>query len=268
MASSKPIPPLRERASLLDMANSFTTGSPIAQEIIARDLAECSEDEAVDYSDDEVVSGSGTGMGPVLYKQPTGVAFDYRRPSMLDEVNEPLLTREEIQKSRDAERSLLRDNHLLPPKHASESRRGLFFDVYRSIFSTKSRRTSRDEEVSPAGPSEFSPLLAGTSGASTPDSEVLDAQWDAAVANGIIETTWQREAKTIAGYAPPLILTFILQYSINITSIFTVGRLGKIELGAVSCKSTVIETTHTKERPPQPSNIYAESNPLLTRLLP
>ncbi|KAI3318323.1 MATE efflux family protein [Xylariaceae sp. AK1471] len=240
MASSKPIPS-RGRTSGLDLAASFTAGSPIAQEIIASDLAECSEDEAIDdsFSGDEGLRDvSGSGMGPVLYKQPSGVAFDYRRPSMVnDPVNGPLLTREEVQKSRDAERSLLRDNHLLPPKHAFEGRQGVFSKLYRALFSTKIRRTSHvDEGVSTnaVGPSESSPLLAGTAGATTPDFSNLDAQWEAAVAHGVIETTWQREAKTIASYSPPLILTFMLQYSINLTSIFTVGRLGKVELGAVS----------------------------------
>ncbi|KAI0469516.1 MATE efflux family protein [Xylaria cf. heliscus] len=239
MANPKPMP-ARGGGSGLDLATSFTAGSPIAQSIIASDLAECSDDEAIDdnLSDDEArESGPGTGTGPVLYKQPSGVAFDYRRPSMVnDVVVEPALTREEVQKSRDAERSLLRDNHLLPPKHAPEARRGPFARLYRAIFSTKVRRTPRDEEVPTItfGRSETSPLLPSTSGSSTPEVDRLDAQWEAAVAHGIIETTWQREAKTIALYSPPLILTFMLQYSIGLTSIFTVGRIGKVELGAVT----------------------------------
>ncbi|KAI0406188.1 MATE efflux family protein [Xylaria palmicola] len=229
MANPKPMP-ARGATSALELATSFTAGSPIAQSIIASDLAECSDDEAIDdgFSDDELRDGAGAA--PVLYKQPSGVAFDYRRPSLVHDVVEPALTREELQKSRDAERSLLRDNHLLPPKHATQ-RRGVFSKLYRAIFSTKVRRTSRDDEEVP---SESSPLLPGTSGSTTPDAEHLDARWEAAVAHGIIETSWQREAKTIASYSPPLILTFMLQYSINITSIFTVGRIGKVELGAVT----------------------------------
>ncbi|KAJ8126167.1 hypothetical protein O1611_g7471 [Lasiodiplodia mahajangana] len=235
MANPKPVPVGRGTPGL-DLATSFTASSPIAQSIIASDLADCSDDEAVD--DDFLEDGlrEGPGLGPVLYKQPSGVAFDYRRPSMLDDVVEPVLTREEMQKSRDAERSLLRDNHLLPPKHAPPEKRGVFSKIYRAIFSTKVRRTSRDEEVPSVSytPSESSPLLPGSPGTITPDGDRLDAQWQAAVAHGIIETTWQREAKTIASYSPPLILTFMLQYSINITSIFSVGRIGKVELGAVT----------------------------------
>ncbi|KAI1127362.1 MATE efflux family protein [Nemania abortiva] len=236
MANPKPVP-VRGGTPGHDLATSYTVGSPIAQSIIASDLAECSDDEAVDDEFlEDGLRGDGSGLGPVLYKQPSGVAFDYRRPSMLNDVVEPVLTREEIQKSRDAERSLLRDNHLLPPKHTPPEKRGVLSKIYRAIFSTKVRRTSHDEEVPTISytPSESSPLLSGSPGTSTPDGESLDAQWQAAVANGIIETTWQREAKTIASYSPPLILTFMLQYSINITSIFSVGRIGKVELGAVT----------------------------------
>ncbi|KAI8629588.1 MATE efflux family protein [Xylariaceae sp. FL1651] len=237
MASSKPIPS-RGRSSGLDLAVSLTATSPIAQEIVASDLAECPEDEAPEddsFSNDGLKYGSGTG--PVLYKQPSGVALDYRRPTMVESpVTGPIFTRQERQKSRDAERSLLRDNHLLPPKHDPKERHGFIATIYRKIFSTKIRKVSPDEEVPSitVEPSESSPLLAGTSGSATPDAEQLDAQWEAAVAQGIIETTWQREAKTIAGYSSPLIPTFLLQYSIIITSIFVVGRLGTVELGAVS----------------------------------
>ncbi len=56
------------------------------------------------------------------------------------------------------------------------------------------------------------------------------------MAAGQIKTTWQREAKTLAVYSRSLIVTFLLQYSINVASIFAVGRIGKLELGAVSRK--------------------------------
>lgn len=242
MAHPKPMP-TRGGATGLDLAASFPVGSPIAQSIIADDLAECSDDEVFDDDNPDDDLRDGPRIGPVLYTQPTGVAFDYRRPSMISDVGEPALTKDALQKSRDAERSLLRDNHLLPPKHAPEDRRGVFSTLYRAIFSTKIRRPSPDEEVS-FGPSESSPLLPGEPGPGTPDAEHVDAQWEAAVAHGVIETTWQREAKTIASYAPPLILTFLLQYSINLTSIFTVGRIGKVELGAVTIPSKHNDCKH------------------------
>ncbi|KAI1409613.1 multidrug and toxin extrusion protein [Hypoxylon sp. FL1857] len=236
MTSSKPI---AHKKRGVDMASSFRSSSPMAQEILARDIAECSEDEATGdvFEDDESESESESESGPVLYTQPTGVAFGYRRPSIVaDPVNEPVLTRVEKKQSRDAERSLLRDNHLLPPKHAPEERTGMLSKLYKVLFSTKVRRTPGDEEVPriTAQPSESSPLLGDGIGPSASPHEHLNEQWDAAVASGRIETTWQREAKTIATYSRSLILTFLLQYSINIASIFAVGRIGKVELGAVS----------------------------------
>jgi MATE family multidrug resistance protein len=62
----------------------------------------------------------------------------------------------------------------------------------------------------------------------------IDEGWDDAVLKGLITTTWQREDKTLARNSAPLILTFVLQYSLTVASIFTVGHIGKVELGAVS----------------------------------
>ncbi|KAI1481595.1 MATE efflux family protein [Daldinia eschscholtzii] len=236
MPSTTPNP---QRKRGLDMASSFKSASPIAQGILASDLAECSDDEAVEDASDSNGSEpeSETESGPVLYTQPTGMAFGYRRPSLvIDPVNEPVLTRVEKRQSRDAERSLLRDNHIIPPKHTSEPPPGILSRLYKAMFSTRVRKLPEDEEVSRVAvqPSETSPLLANTADPANLHHDHLNEQWDAAVASGMIETTWQREAKTIATYSRSLILTFLLQYSINITSIFAVGRIGKIELGAVS----------------------------------
>lgn len=229
-------------------ASSFRSASPTALDIVARDIAECSEDDMAEDDDDDRLSGgedtdfSGSGAeaegGPVLYQQPTGVAYGYRRPSVVaDQVSEPRLTRVERKQSRNAELSLLRDNHLLPPKHVPEARPGVFTRLYKALFSTKVRGKAprHDEEVPriTIQPSESTPLLPDGGGAALPHGH-LNEQWEAAVAEGKIETTWQREAKTIATYSRSLILTFLLQYSINIASIFAVGRIGKVELGAVS----------------------------------
>ncbi|KAI2624190.1 MATE efflux family protein [Hypoxylon sp. NC1633] len=243
MPNSRSIPP-KKRPGVLDIASSFRSASPIAQEILARDLAECSdnsetEDSFHDHDDDESESEFEfeTESGPVLYTEPSGVAFGYRRPSIVNEpANESGFTRAERKQSRNAERSLLRDNHLLPPKHNSEERPGVFRRLCSAAFGTKVHKAPDDEEVPRIvfQPSETSPLLAGTTGPATLPEGHLNEQWEAAVASGMIETTWQREAKTIATYSQSLILTFLLQYSINIASIFAVGRIGKVELGAVS----------------------------------
>lgn len=52
--------------------------------------------------------------------------------------------------------------------------------------------------------------------------------------DGKIQTNWVYESKILARYSRSSILAFLLQYSLNVVSIVTVGHLGKIELGAAS----------------------------------
>ncbi len=249
MAGSQPIPPRKDAMwdhPVSSLATSFRSGSPYADEILARDIAECSEDDVVADDDSRYEFGSdagsqsgGGGGGPVLYKQPQGVAYGVRRPSILPDRNgghDAMLNRAERMQSLDAERSLLRDNHILPPKHGIvESKPGPLSRLYRWLFSTKVRGAPRAEGVPgivAGSPSESSPLLAGADRGP----QHLNEQWESAVASGKIKTTWQREAKTITVYSRSLIVTFLLQYSINIASVFAVGRIGKVELGAVTCE--------------------------------
>lgn len=247
MASSREIPSKKSsgrdfaRDLASSLASSFRASSPIAQEILARDIAECSGDEAMaDVFCDESASDTESEDGPTLYREPAGIAFGYRRPSVVPEpVEEPVLTRIEKTKSRDAERSLLRDNHFLPPKHTKKQESGPLSSLYRLMFSTKVHKTAEDadEGISniTGALTETSPLLPGiVPDSPSGDHEHLNEQWETAVAAGKIQTTWQREAKTIAIYSRSLIVTFLLQYSINIASIFAVGHIGKVELGAVS----------------------------------
>ncbi|KAM3527872.1 hypothetical protein MY4038_006138 [Beauveria bassiana] len=56
--------------------------------------------------------------------------------------------------------------------------------------------------------------------------------WDDLPAQG--DPSWAREIKMVLKSSPPLVLTFFLQFSINATSVFAVGRLGKQQLGAVA----------------------------------
>ncbi|ONH67408.1 Ethionine resistance-conferring protein 1 [Cyberlindnera fabianii] len=48
------------------------------------------------------------------------------------------------------------------------------------------------------------------------------------------ETTLKNELKVVGKYSVPLVITFLLQYSLNVASVFSVGRIGKTELAAVS----------------------------------
>jgi MATE family multidrug resistance protein len=69
------------------------------------------------------------------------------------------------------------------------------------------------------------------------------SSWEYAVDAGIIHTTYWREAKVIAKSAPQLYITFALQYSLTIASIFAAGRLGKNELAGVSLGSMTATIT-------------------------
>lgn len=232
--------PTRPARGLVDLASSvnssFMPAAPIAQDIVARDLFEMPCEEAADDAPDDCSeSGEEPGHGPTLYRQPHGIASGYTRPAVLPEpVGAPVLTKGEKRESRKQERNLLRDNHLLPPKHGSSSGAGVVTRAYRRLFGTQ------DGEPTGGGshPTETSPLLQGQlREASVHDAAQMDEQWNAAVASGSLQTTWQREAKTIAGYSQSLIVTFVLQYSINVASIFYIGHIGTMELGAISCKS-------------------------------
>lgn len=344
MAPSRPIPVVSpangdRRGSFVGLVSSlgasFVNPSPLAHEAVLRDVASLNESEleaderlaasaaggggggggglasgaATDYDSNDSNDSDSDSLGdgaPDLYRRPSGIAYGTSRPAVgLAPIAGPPLSRLERKQSRNAERSLLRDNHLLPPKHAVGgvgvgvgvggvgvgvggaanavaadrlSQPGFLGRLYKRMFSTKVPLRTTDEERMPAMASDgaTTPFLSTTPSsngsfgdytsahASTDERTALllpppaaaaaplpnppplagepvshrhlDEQWEAAVAAGQIHTTWQREAQTIAVYSRSLILTFLLQYSINITSIFAVGHIGKVELGAVSCE--------------------------------
>lgn len=239
-------------------SSSYLSASPIAQESLARDLDDDDENNynegihgsSSPSSDDE--SEASTIRPPPMqhsmansYRRPSFVAFGGSRPAVTPQHAEAAwLTKKEKKQSRNEELSLLRDNHLAPPKHPESPKRSAISQLYKRIFSTKRPKTEIDEEapsVVPAltaEPSETSVLLPnGPQETPRARHERLNQQWEAAVAAGVIKTTWQREAKTLFRYSSPLVVTFILQYSLTVASIFTVGHLGKVELGAVSLAS-------------------------------
>ena len=169
--------------------------------------------------------------------------------------------KDERREARREERSLLRDNDILPPKHprrvegshsvGQQLGKHLSVPTLRvSDGKTESRRASEGVIDGPGGDEEqglpeTTPLLGDPNlpygGQDSPTN--LDKKWEEAVLEGKIQTTWQREAKVLARYSGPLILTFLLQYSLTVASIFTVGHLGKVELGAVSLASMTANIT-------------------------
>ncbi|KAL4736210.1 mate-domain-containing protein [Aspergillus similis] len=205
--------------------------SPLAERAIARDLEQYAVDaDSVSPADDEASEIST--IRPVRSQPgtaPHSLAGSYQRPSFFTTVshttvvpypyqpeNSEELTWREREQAIEDERELLTDNHFLDPATSTRSRRG--------------SRAPADETTS---------LLARrrSSGQSAVDAEDIDRKWEEAVTAGLIRTTWRREAIVIGKNAAPLVITFLLQYSLTVASIFTLGHLGKTELGAVSLAS-------------------------------
>jgi hypothetical protein len=55
-----------------------------------------------------------------------------------------------------------------------------------------------------------------------------------------VEPIWRQEAIVLGQSSAPLIFTFILQYSLTVSSVFIVGNIGKVELAAVSLASSML----------------------------
>ncbi|KAH7118622.1 putative MATE efflux family protein subfamily [Dactylonectria estremocensis] len=107
--------------------------------------------------------------------------------------------------------------------------------IYR--FFQRTFAGSKNEEVAvlPQEPSETSPLLGASRGANVPAFEdSLEARLGDIRQHTDATVTWKGETGTLIASAAPLVVTFLLQYLIDISSIVAVGRLGKVELGAVS----------------------------------
>lgn len=286
----------------LPLPSSFVPTAPIVQEILSRDIAECSdEDHDNEDGDDNHVhehrSGSishsqtpplDIGAGPShhhhtqttsqdakLAFHPNGVAYGLSGFSAvsIQGVDRPVPNPQELQQSLAAEVDLLRDNDLIP-SHSSEQRRrsSATFSgrVYRRFLSTRVRDHDRPVDIFSSDvfrsssqsvlPDERAPLLPGrrrpstdteeTLGESDGDSEAVSdsedevhQKWDSAVAAQVLRTTWQREAKTLVQYSAPLIVTFLLHYSVTVASVLTVGRLGMVELAAVNLATMTASIT-------------------------
>lgn len=67
--------------------------------------------------------------------------------------------------------------------------------------------------------------------------------WDSAIREGKISTSVKRELNVLAQNSAPLVVTFLLQYSLVVASILSVGHLGKTELAAVSLATMTASIT-------------------------
>lgn len=218
----------------LELPSSFVSAAPIAREILAQDIADCSSSED-EYDGDDDEEDTHHDKEPRLGFHPTGVAFGCGFSTIpVQGPDEHVANPHEVEQSLHDEVLLLRDNHILPPR--DDAHRG---SILRHVFSTTF--SIREDEPS----SERSPLLGPSDERQpeTPPPEVVHKQWDEAVASHSIKTTWQREAQTLAFYSSSLIVTFLLHYSVTVGSVLAVGRLGMVELAAVNLATMTASIT-------------------------
>ena len=278
--ASRPLRPGRlwqTRSRSYDNTGIMQGLSPVAHASIARDLeAEPDSDpeNPIDESgnDDDESDSEASTIRPMarVTSNDHSMISSYRRPSFSTAGPRATVvpatmkvdrypTKTERHEARNEERSLLRDNNIIPPKHPQRGEESP--TIIRKVSKVlpipgipggDRKVVAPDEEAAHGaasdgitGLSETTPLLGDPTlpygGQAAP--ETLNQKWEEAVMAGRIKTTWQREAKVLSRYSAPLIVTFLLQYSLTVASIFTVGHLGTVELGAVSLASMTANIT-------------------------
>lgn len=148
--------------------------------------------------------------------------FGSSRPTLLASSPIPtglsFLNRSEIHQMDAEEQELLKDNHILPSDYGT---------------------------VPHWHPNSTTPSANNNHGVFNPEDErvAIEPEWNKAVENGLVHTTYKREAKVLFKYATPLYITFVLQYSLTFASLFSAGNLGKNELAAVTLASMTANIT-------------------------
>lgn len=251
------------------LGSSWRDMAPIASASLERDLEDGEEelDSDVAESEDEDDEGLLSTSAPVGQSQHS-LYWPERRNSFVPAGNRAMmpmefgtmgsmrgmdlgrrLSRDDRKKALEEERSLLRDNNLIPPKHAQGAegegkRRKSWFGF--PIPGGKGKMGDQVASVgADGGSAERAPLLGHTSRpyGGQDDPKTISTRWEEAVRDGKIQTTWQREAKVLSGYSFPLMATFLLQYSLTVASVFTLGHIGAAELGAVSLATMTANIT-------------------------
>lgn len=166
------------------------------------------------------------GSRPLLYS-----AFEEILP-------QGYLTREERTQLDDQEQILLENNDLLPnPSQV--------LDTVMEIEEPSEDLVS-DDEGAPASiidetTSLLSRQISRQLNAESIPRDVPRAErrkkWEDAVQAQKVVTTWKYETKLLISSSTPLIATFVLQYSMQFASIFSLGHLGRTELAAASLAS-------------------------------
>ncbi|EWG51822.1 hypothetical protein FVEG_10698 [Fusarium verticillioides 7600] len=211
----------------------FIGPTPNVEEILNRDIDECSSGD--EHRDEEAIEDPRyvNETDVQLAFHPTGIAFG--------QVSSTQSLRAEV--------SLLRDNDIIPPRHPPTGWKTTKLGrLYRHLFST--RVHDHDKPLFASEDSgETTPLLRDRvvrfdGIPPTPGPDEVHKRWEEALASHKIDTTWQRETKTLIQYALPLIVTFLLHYSVTVASVLTVGRLGMEELAAVNLATMTASITY------------------------
>lgn len=219
--------------------SSFSSNSFPTEPTTAQDMDDYGDDESSLLTTDDETSETLT-LRPVNSNAGSNrhsLAGSYRRPSFFTTVSHATVVPHHVEQDtltqREREHSIEEERHLLGDNH---------------VISEGDRHRKRLRKLglgSGATPIENMSLLGSSSEA--PDTGLddgeIDRKWEEAVMAGRIHTTWGRETMVIGKYAAPLIATFLLQYSLTVSSIFTLGHLGKKELGAVSLASMTANIT-------------------------
>jgi len=235
------------------LTSGYST-SPLAETAIARDIQNYyADDQGSMLTSDDEDSETGTVRplnGSEPGTNPHSLAGSYRRPSFFTTVSHATvvpyhadregLTRGERDQAIEEERRLLNDNHVIERGYGG---RGMSLPQKISGFLSRRSAEPLRRHSAHAATEDTSLLRPDNAQPQELDQEEIDRKWEEAVAAGQIRTSWKREALVISKYAAPLVVTFLLQYSLTVASIFTVGHLGKRELGAVSLASMSVNIT-------------------------
>ncbi|CDK24327.1 unnamed protein product [Kuraishia capsulata CBS 1993] len=87
------------------------------------------------------------------------------------------------------------------------------------------------------------PVTTGTSPLVKSDPDAIVESWEDAMAHGGIKTTPKLELKVLTKSSIPLVITFVLQNSMSVASVFSVGHIGATELAAVTLGSMTANIT-------------------------
>ncbi|KAK2766865.1 hypothetical protein FQN54_006179 [Arachnomyces sp. PD_36] len=118
-------------------------------------------------------------------------------------------------------------------RDSNEEERTLFF--YNNAIPSSDQTTLgfvMEPRIDPAAlPSQTTPLLAGKT------------QGECDLPPEPVCTTWKLEVRILSRRSLMLMITSLLQYSLTVASIFSIGHLGTLELGAVSLASMTANIT-------------------------